>query len=162
MCSNFTFSKFHKLLISAFETISKCLSPNCDFFFPDEYYILEFRNQDFLDLKWAQGVCVLETYTFSKKYTSGLDVSGRSIQLVPTYFAILLLDTLYKGFLCSLKKVLGIDSEFCNVEAIVTGLVDNYPQTLLKHRKLFTVGLCAFMFILGLPMCTNVSIELCI
>ena len=102
---------------------------------------------------------VLETYTFSKKYTSGLDVSGRSIQLVPTYFAIL--DTLYKGFLCSLKKVLGIDSEFCNVEAIVTGLVDNYPQTLLKHRKLFTVGLCAFMFILGLPMCTNVSMKLC-
>ena len=132
-------------------------------YFPDEYYILEFRKPDFLDLKWAQGVCSWNIYihTFSKKYTSGLDVSGRSIQLVPTYFAILLLDTLYKGFLCSLKKVLGIDSEFCNVEAIVTGLVDNYPQTLLKHRKLFTVGLCAFMFILGLPMCTNVSIKLC-
>jgi len=56
--------------------------------------------------------------------------------------------------------VLGIDSEFCNVEAIVTGLVDNYPQTLLKHRKLFTVGLCAFMFILGLPMCTNGGVFL--
>ena len=148
---------FQNFIKCWFQLLRQLVNAYCDF--PDEYYILEFRNQDFLDLKWAQGVFLKHIHTFSKKYTSGLDVSGRSIQLVPTYFAIL--DTLYKGFLCSLKKVLGIDSEFCNVEAIVTGLVDNYPQTLLKHRKLFTVGLCAFMFILGLPMCTNVSIELC-
>ena len=34
--------------------------------------------------------------------------------------------------------VLGIDSEFCNVEALVTGIVDNWPDKLLKHRRLFT------------------------
>ena len=55
-------------------------------------------------------------------------------------------------------QVLGIDSEFCNVEALITGIVDNYPQTLLKHRRKFTVGMCFLMFIAGIPMCTNVSI----
>lgn len=56
--------------------------------------------------------------------------------------------------------VLGIDSEFCNVEALVTGIVDNWPQTLLKRRRLFTVGLCGFMFCLGVPMCTNGGVYL--
>ena len=53
--------------------------------------------------------------------------------------------------------VLGIDSEFCNVEALVTGMVDNWPDTLLKHRRLFTICLCFFIFCLGIPLVTNVS-----
>jgi len=56
--------------------------------------------------------------------------------------------------------VLGVDSEFCNVEALVTGLVDNWPQYLLKHRRLFTVGLCFFMFLCGVPMCTEGGVYL--
>ena len=59
------------------------------------------------------------------------------------------------AFFC--QKVLGVDSEFCNVEALVTGLVDNWPQYLLKHRRLFTVGLCFFMFVCGIPMCAEVK-----
>ena len=58
--------------------------------------------------------------------------------------------------------MLGVDSEFCNVEALVTGLVDNWPQYLLKHRRLFTVGLCFFMFLCGVPMCTEVTFILCL
>jgi solute carrier family 6 GABA transporter-like protein 1 len=57
-------------------------------------------------------------------------------------------------------KVLGVDSEFCNVEALVTGIVDNWPETLLKHRRLFTVALCGFMFAMGLPMCTEGGVFL--
>ena len=53
--------------------------------------------------------------------------------------------------------VLGVDSEFCNVEALVTGIVDNWPDQLLKHRRLFTVCLCLFLFCLGVPLVTNVS-----
>jgi solute carrier family 6 GABA transporter-like protein 1 len=56
--------------------------------------------------------------------------------------------------------VLGVDSEFCNVEALVTGLVDNWPQYLLKHRRLFTVGLCFFMFVCGIPMCAEGGVYL--
>jgi len=51
--------------------------------------------------------------------------------------------------------VLGVDSEFCNVEALVTGIVDNWPDQLLKHRRKFTVGLCSLLFLLGIPLVTN-------
>ena len=53
--------------------------------------------------------------------------------------------------------VLGVDSEFCNVEALVTGIVDNWPDQLLKHRRLFTVCLCLFLFCLGIPLVTSVG-----
>ena len=43
------------------------------------------------------------------------------------------------------------------MEALVTGLVDNWPQYLLKHRRLFTIGLCFFMFVCGIPMCAEVK-----
>ena len=68
--------------------------------------------------------------------------------------------------------VIGIDSEFCIVESLVTGIVDMYPETLrlqinfilvLKFkyvtcrpiRRKFTVGLCITLFILGVPMVTQ-------
>ena len=51
--------------------------------------------------------------------------------------------------------VLGIDSEFCNVEALVTGMVDNWPDKLLKHRRLFTIILCSVLFCLGVPLVTE-------
>jgi len=56
--------------------------------------------------------------------------------------------------------VLGIDSEFCNVEALVTGIVDNWPDQLLKHRRKFTIALCFGLFCLGLPLCTNGGIYM--
>ena len=56
--------------------------------------------------------------------------------------------------------VLGVDSEFCNVEALVTGIVDNWPDQLLKHRRKFTIALCFGLFCLGLPLCSHVSIVL--
>jgi len=62
-------------------------------------------------------------------------------------------------FFCMLL-VLGIDSEFCNVEALVTGIVDNWPDKLLKHRRIFTVGICFVLFLLGIPMCTEGGIYL--
>jgi len=56
--------------------------------------------------------------------------------------------------------VLGVDSEFCNVEALVTGIVDNWPDQLLKHRRKFTAALCFFIFCLGVPLCTNGGIYM--
>jgi len=56
--------------------------------------------------------------------------------------------------------VLGIDSEFCNVEALVTGIVDNWPDQLLKHRRKFTIALCLGLFCLGLPLCTHGGIYM--
>ena len=55
---------------------------------------------------------------------------------------------------------LGIDSQFCGVESLMTGLVDNWPEMLRPHRKKFTLGMICLMFILGLPMITRVRIGL--
>ncbi|XP_075218213.1 sodium- and chloride-dependent GABA transporter 2-like [Lycorma delicatula] len=51
--------------------------------------------------------------------------------------------------------VLGIDSEFCIVESFVTGLVDNWPETLRPHRAKFTLGTCILFCLLGIPMVTH-------
>ena len=53
--------------------------------------------------------------------------------------------------------VLAINTQFCNVEALVTGIVDNWPEQLLQHRRLFTIILCTILTYLGLPLVTNVS-----
>ena len=55
---------------------------------------------------------------------------------------------------------LGIDSQFCGVESLMTGLVDNWPKTLQPHRKKFTLGMTVFMFLLGLPMITRNGIYI--
>ena len=61
--SNFTFSKFHKMLVLAFETIIKCL-----LWFSQ--MSISYLYQDFLDLKWAQGVFLkhIHTYILEKVY----------------------------------------------------------------------------------------------
>ncbi|XP_033322746.1 sodium- and chloride-dependent GABA transporter 1 [Megalopta genalis] len=51
--------------------------------------------------------------------------------------------------------ILGIDSEFCIVESFITGVVDNWPDSLRPHRKKFTVAICFVMFAMGIPMVTN-------
>ncbi|XP_054001495.1 sodium- and chloride-dependent GABA transporter 1-like [Hylaeus anthracinus] len=51
--------------------------------------------------------------------------------------------------------ILGIDSEFCIVESFITGVIDNWADSLRPHRKKFTIAICLLMFALGLPMVTN-------
>jgi SNF family Na+-dependent transporter len=53
-------------------------------------------------------------------------------------------------------QLLGIDSGFCLVEAFITGIVDNWSEELRPHRGKFTVAVCSIMFLLGIPMVTNV------
>ena len=57
-------------------------------------------------------------------------------------------------------QVLGIDTEFCSVESLITGCVDNWSATLLPHRSKFTVLVCVALFLLGLPMMTEGGIYL--
>ena len=58
------------------------------------------------------------------------------------------------------QKVLGIDTEFCSVESLITGVVDNWSETLLPHRNKFAVCVCAALYLLGLPMITEGGIYL--
>ena len=52
--------------------------------------------------------------------------------------------------------ILGIDSQFCCAESLITGLVDNWAPYLRPRRLMFTTFLLIFMFFLGLPMITQV------
>lgn len=51
-----------------------------------------------------------------------------------------------------------MDSTFGGLEAIITGLCDEYPNALKRHRELFVAGLVAVIYILSLPTTTYVSI----
>ncbi|XP_059482316.1 sodium- and chloride-dependent GABA transporter 1-like isoform X2 [Neocloeon triangulifer] len=51
--------------------------------------------------------------------------------------------------------ILGIDSEFCNVEAFITGVVDHFSTYLRPIRRKFTLGVCLLMLALGTPMVTK-------
>ena len=53
-------------------------------------------------------------------------------------------------------QILGVDSEFCNVEAFVTGVVDHFSAYLRPIRRKFTFGVCFLMMLLGIPMVTKV------
>ena len=57
----------------------------------------------------------------------------------------------------SSAQVLGIDTEFCSVESLITGVVDNWSETLLPHRKKVALGICIVLYFLGLPMITRVK-----
>lgn len=56
--------------------------------------------------------------------------------------------------------ILGIDSEFCMIEAFVTGIVDNWPKQLRKYRRLFVVSTIVVIFLLSLPMITEGGVYL--
>jgi solute carrier family 6 GABA transporter-like protein 1 len=43
------------------------------------------------------------------------------------------------------------------VEAFVTGIVDNWPNQLRKYRRLFVVATIIVIFLLSLPMITEVK-----
>lgn len=49
----------------------------------------------------------------------------------------------------------GLDSLFGQVETIASGIIDEYPDLLRPHRKLFTGVLCTVMFLLGIPLVTR-------
>ncbi|XP_050420522.1 sodium- and chloride-dependent GABA transporter 2-like isoform X2 [Adelges cooleyi] len=55
--------------------------------------------------------------------------------------------------------MIGIDSEFCNVESFITGLTDKWPKYLNANRKKFTMFVCAGMFVLSTSMVTNIIIR---
>ena len=56
----------------------------------------------------------------------------------------------------SMLLLLGFDSQFCILESLITGLVDNWPGYLRPRRVKFTIVMVIFMYLLGLPQITNV------
>ena len=53
----------------------------------------------------------------------------------------------------------GLDSTFGGLEAMITGLCDEYPRLLGCHRELFVLALLIFIYICALPTTTYVSVP---
>ena len=51
---------------------------------------------------------------------------------------------------------LGLDTQFAMMEAVVTGLVDEYPRVLKRRKELFIAFICFCCFLLGIPIVTRV------
>ncbi|XP_041377019.1 sodium- and chloride-dependent taurine transporter-like [Gigantopelta aegis] len=53
----------------------------------------------------------------------------------------------------------GLDSQFVDVEVVITGIVDVFPR-FLRYKSFITGIYCAFGFLVGLPYCTNGGIYI--
>lgn len=50
---------------------------------------------------------------------------------------------------------LGLDSQFGMMEAVITGIIDEYPRYLRKRKELFIFGGCLLCFVIGLSNVTQ-------
>jgi len=80
---------------------------------------------------------------------------GLAFLVYPEVVLTLAPSPLWAGLFFVMLLTLGIDSQFAGTEALMTGLVDNWPDLLRPHRKKFTLGMTIFMCLLGLPMITR-------
>jgi solute carrier family 6 GABA transporter-like protein 1 len=80
---------------------------------------------------------------------------GLAFLVYPEVVLTLAPSPLWAGLFFVMLLTLGIDSQFAGTEALMTGLVDNWPKTLRPHRKKFTLAMTVLMCLLGLPMITR-------
>lgn len=59
----------------------------------------------------------------------------------------------------NMKYGLGLDSTFGGLEAMITGLCDEYPNFLRRHREIFVGVLLVFIYLCSLPTTTYVSLS---
>uniref|UniRef100_A0A3B3TTV7 Solute carrier family 6 member 14 n=1 Tax=Poecilia latipinna TaxID=48699 RepID=A0A3B3TTV7_9TELE len=56
---------------------------------------------------------------------------------------------------------IGLDSLFAEIEVVLTSLQDAFPRVLKPRRALLTIATCTFIYLLGLPCVTRVSMSHC-
>uniref|UniRef100_A0A670ZYE5 Transporter n=1 Tax=Pseudonaja textilis TaxID=8673 RepID=A0A670ZYE5_PSETE len=98
-------------------------------------YMAEMRHMDVAEVAKGKGILLFITYPEALANMTG-----------SSFFAILF-------FL--MMVTLGLDSTFGGLEAVITALMDEYPQALGKHRQLFVLGLIALCFLGSLATLTN-------
>ena len=96
--------------------------------------------KNFLIWIWTMILIIIESYKYELSYISN------EIQIPTNNF-------LTRNCTC----VLGLDSTFGGLEAMITALCDEYPRLLGRHRELFVAVLLTGIYFCSLPTCTYVS-----
>lgn len=81
---------------------------------------------------------------------------GLAFVVYPEAISQMPLSVLWAILFFFMLVTLGLDSEFATIEAVITGIVDEYPWLKKGYRKpIFVLVLCASMLLLGLPCVTQ-------
>ncbi|CAF1439591.1 unnamed protein product [Adineta steineri] len=72
----------------------------------------------------------------------------------PHTIALMNWSTLWAVLFFFMVITLGIDSTFGGLESIITGLCDEFPNLLGRHRSLFVLGVLVISYLGALPTCT--------
>lgn len=93
----------------------------------------------------------------SGKEVSDVATSGPGLAFVvyPEGIAQMPISPFWAVMFFFMLLTLGLDTQFAMFEAVVTGLVDEYPKVLKRRKELFIAFLCLLCFLLGIPMVTQ-------
>ncbi len=83
--------------------------------------------------------------------------SGLAFIVYPEALSLMPGSTAWAILFFSMLLLVGIDSQFGLVHTIFTAILDEYPQQLYKSRSAILLTICVIMYILGLPLVTQVS-----
>ena len=82
--------------------------------------------------------------------------TGLAFVAYPELVTRLPVSTLWALLFFLMLFTLGLDSQFALVENIVTCILDEFPQ-LRKRKAWVVVAICVTLFLLGIPLTTQVS-----
>eukprot|EP00058_Branchiostoma_floridae_P025938 XP_002611428.1 hypothetical protein BRAFLDRAFT_63940 [Branchiostoma floridae] len=81
--------------------------------------------------------------------------AGLAFVAYPAALARLPISPLWSSLFFVMLLTLGLDSQFAVLEALVTGIVDEFPRRLRSKKMFIVLGMCAVGFLLGLPLVTQ-------
>ncbi|XP_070495246.1 sodium-dependent serotonin transporter [Chironomus tepperi] len=90
----------------------------------------------------------------------GLEGPGLVFIVYPEAISLMGGSTFFSIIFFLMLITLGLDSTFGGLEAMITALCDEFPETIGKRRKLFVLVLLAFIYICALPTMTYGGVYL--
>ena len=94
--------------------------------------------------------------SFNTVSAQSIPSAGLAFVAYPELVTNLPVSTLWALLFFLMLFTLGLDSQFALVETIITCLLDEFPK-LRKRKSWVVVVVCVTLFLLGIPLTTQVS-----